>query len=478
MKGVRILINLTVLILLGITSCAPQPATKPILQTGVEPVLASPVIRSVQVLQSDTPKQILLVVQAALSNSCLQLGEATVDRQGQVFHVTLPETQVGGQGCQAGSVNQAQVIPLTNDTLLPGNYIVLVNGMVNSFNVPAPARSNLVSSHPTVVAAAVAPTATPDAVPDLNPSATPDAAPGLNPSATPVASSPAGEAPLPVPTATATNMALATGKDPANCVNKAAFYGVLTIPDGTPFEPGTKFSKTWLVMNAGTCTWGADYRLVFAGGDPLGAPQSIPLPKASPRQVVQVTVDMTAPIAPLNYESDWAFESPDGYIFGLGNPATIPLTAKINVVPRPVGLPSGLDCGALRLKDMEAQVLDQINTTRAQYGLYPLKLVEDISQVALKHSLEMACYNRESHYGLDGNLYNVRLQRDGILFETSNEIIYSGNGGPAGSILWWMNSPIHRPIVLSNKYTEIGIGFVYYDRNPYKQRITVDFIHP
>ncbi len=90
----------------------------------------------------------------------------------------------------------------------------------------------------------------------------------------------------------------------------------------------------------------------------------------------------------------------------------------------------------------------------------------------------MACYDRASHYGVDGMLYNVRLQRDGILFVTSNEIIYSGNGGPKGAVKWWMNSPIHKPIVLSDEYAQVGIGFVYYEGNPYKQRITVNFIRP
>jgi uncharacterized protein YkwD len=280
------------------------------------------------------------------------------------------------------------------------------------------------------------------------------------------------------PTPTATALPLPVGEDKATCVNKAAFYGTLTIPDGTPFQPGSSFKKTWLVMNVGSCTWGAGYNLVFAGGDPLGAPLKIPLPKASPRQVVQVSVDMTAPLAPQTYVSQWAFETAEGFIFGMGNPAVMPLVAKINVVALPMGVPSGLDCGALRLRDMEAQVLEQINAIRAQYGLGPLSLAEEISQVALKHSLEMACYNRDIHAGRDGMLYNVRLQRDGILFATSNEIIYSGNGGPQGSLLWWMGSTIHKPIVLSTQYTQVGIGYVYYEKNPYKQRITVNFIHP
>ncbi len=474
MKGSRAFFYLVIILLLGLAGCLPPPSAQPIPQTGLDAPAAPPEIRSVEVLQSDVPQQILLVVRAVLPNTCVRLGEAAIERQGRQFTVRLPAEKAPGENCMPASLSQDQVIRLPAEPLSPGSYIVLVNGVLSSFRVTEPGGSQAAPAQaeaiqPTIAAAAVAPEAVaPTAAPPAGP------APALSPTASP---SPT-EAPILPPSPVAAPLALGVGQDPANCTNRAALYGTLTVPDGTPFTPGSQFKKTWLVMNTGTCTWGSAYQLVFAGGDPLGAPKKIPMPNARPRQVVQVSVDMTAPTAPQSYESAWAFESPQGYLFGLGNPATTPLAAKISVAAPPVGLPSGLDCGALRQRDMEQQVLEQINNTRAQYGLNPLELVEEISQVALKHSLEMACYDRASHHGLDGMLYNVRLQREGILFETSNEIIYSGNGGPKGSLTWWMNSPIHKPIVLSSKYTKVGIGFVFYDKNPYKQRITVDFILP
>lgn len=445
-----------------------------------------------EVLQSADPQQVLVLVRAALPNTCLRLGEAVVEQQGREFIVNLPGVVdpslagdppgVGDQACQAVKLNQDQVVRLTNEALAPGSYIVLVNGVLGTFRVNALGQTAPVSvvqepAEAVIPAsgggAAAAPTLTP--ADSGNASAEPTSA---TPTAAPTATAAPEEALFPEPTPTIPPLALASGTDPANCANRAALYGTLTIPDGTPFLPETKFKKTWLVMNTGSCTWGPAYQLVFAGGDPLGAQQKIPMPYARPRQVVQVTAEMTAPVAPRSYESRWAIESPQGYVFGLGNPATTALTAKISVVTPPVGLPSALNCGALRQEDMEQQVLAEINDTRAQYGLPALALVADISRVALKHSLEMACFDRTSHHGVDGMLYTVRLQRDGVLYSTSSEIIYAGDGGPAGALDWWMHSALHKSIILSDKYTQVGVGYVFYDGNAYQQRITVNFIKP
>jgi len=50
------------------------------------------------------------------------------------------------------------------------------------------------------------------------------------------------------------------------CYCALRYVADLTIPDGTSLEPGTTFTKTWSVMNAGTCPWRGGYRLVFSRG--------------------------------------------------------------------------------------------------------------------------------------------------------------------------------------------------------------------
>jgi hypothetical protein len=92
----------------------------------------------------------------------------------------------------------------------------------------------------------------------------------------------------------------------------------VTIPDNTEIEPGATFVKTWRLQNAGSCTWTTGYALVFAGGDAMGAPASIPLGgSVSPGQTVDLSVTLTAPAAGGTYRGDWKLRNAAGVSFGL-----------------------------------------------------------------------------------------------------------------------------------------------------------------
>ena len=64
----------------------------------------------------------------------------------------------------------------------------------------------------------------------------------------------------------------------ATYCDQAQFVSDLTAPDGSSFASGAAFTKTWRLMNAGTCTWTTSYNLVWAGGDALGSPAPVKLP--------------------------------------------------------------------------------------------------------------------------------------------------------------------------------------------------------
>src|SRR5512142_1703483 len=76
----------------------------------------------------------------------------------------------------------------------------------------------------------------------------------------------------------------------------AQFVSDLTAPDGSTFATGTPFTKTWRLMNIGTCTWSTSYNLIWVGGDAIGAPASVKLPaEVPPGQMVELSVNVTAP---------------------------------------------------------------------------------------------------------------------------------------------------------------------------------------
>lgn len=101
--------------------------------------------------------------------------------------------------------------------------------------------------------------------------------------------------------------------------NAAITLEDVTVPDGTVFEPGEMFEKTWQVMNTGAATWTTEYAIRFKQGDRMGAPFEVPLPKqVPPGGAVNITVAMVAPQQPGEYTSHWVLRDAQGQPFGVG----------------------------------------------------------------------------------------------------------------------------------------------------------------
>ena len=93
----------------------------------------------------------------------------------------------------------------------------------------------------------------------------------------------------------------------------AEFVTDVTIPDGTGFKPLEPFTKTWRLENGGTCIWTSQYTMVFVRGDILGAPKITSLPgTVASGEMVDLSIDMTAPETPGVYNSYWALQNAAG----------------------------------------------------------------------------------------------------------------------------------------------------------------------
>jgi len=121
-----------------------------------------------------------------------------------------------------------------------------------------------------------------------------------------------------------------SGGSAVSCRDEALFVADVTIPDGTVLAAGEAFEKTWRLQNTGSCTWGPDYSLVFAGGDSMSGPERLPLTQVvKPGETLDVSVQLVAPAAAGVYRSDWQLRSGDGYRFGSGGES--PFYAQIEV---------------------------------------------------------------------------------------------------------------------------------------------------
>lgn len=140
--------------------------------------------------------------------------------------------------------------------------------------------------------------------------------------------------PLPPPAPTLTPFASPPPTiAPVGC-DKAAFVADVTVPDGTLFSPGTTFIKTWRLKNSGTCTWTTAYKLVFYGGEQMGAPTAINIPRnITPGVTVDLTVNMVAPAAgeTATHRGYWILSNAAGKLFGLGTDASKPIWVEVNV---------------------------------------------------------------------------------------------------------------------------------------------------
>jgi hypothetical protein len=119
----------------------------------------------------------------------------------------------------------------------------------------------------------------------------------------------------------------------------------ITIPDDTQLKPGQSFSKTWRLVNSGTCVWNNSYAVVWFSGEDIGVTrEQFFITQVNPGQVIDVTVDMIAPEIAGSYQSNWKLRNQAGNLFGIGPNGGSPFWAKIIVneesTPAPTSLPS------------------------------------------------------------------------------------------------------------------------------------------
>jgi uncharacterized protein YkwD len=289
------------------------------------------------------------------------------------------------------------------------------------------------------------------------------------------------------------------------CIDKAAFYADITIPDNTSFNPGDSFKKIWRIRNEGTCTWNEGYALVFASGEMMSGPLSNPLSVVAPGEIAEISITLQAPSRWGQYTGNWQFQNDKGLRFGVGSgghdyiwvqifvdspaqapasnpPADLPSDSPADqAAQQPVQSSSG--CADQRNDSYEQQVFSLINDARASQGLNPLNMQPQLSNAAYSHSNDMACNDFVDHSGSDASSWYDRVSAQGYAnYNSARENIYVGDpefgGTPQGAFTWWMNSQVHRDNILNPDVVEIGIGYSYNPNSSYGGYYTVVFARP
>jgi hypothetical protein len=147
----------------------------------------------------------------------------------------------------------------------------------------------------------------------------------ISPTTTPLTPTATPQRPTPTPSPTQ------PPPTPAVC-DQAQLIASVSVDDGTVFQAGASFTKTWRLKNTGGCIWTSDYALVYNSGDLLPGAQVVALHgNVNPGQTVDLSVDLTAPDQTGVYSEGWVMRNSSGILFGVGSNGSTPLWVRIQV---------------------------------------------------------------------------------------------------------------------------------------------------
>lgn len=106
---------------------------------------------------------------------------------------------------------------------------------------------------------------------------------------------------------------------------------------------------------------------------------------------------------------------------------------------------------------VKKEVLELINKERAANGVGPLTLNDTLAEAAQVRADE--CAEVYSHTRPDGSSCFTVLDDYGITYSCAGENIAYGYTSAEAVVQGWMDSPPHKKNILSEKYTETGIGY-------------------
>ena len=292
-----------------------------------------------------------------------------------------------------------------------------------------------------------------------------------------------GETSTPAPTPTAF-----VPENAADCVNNAKFVSDVTIPDNSNITAGSAFTKTWRIQNAGTCIWWSGYTLEHYSENALSAPASVPLPVTNPGENADISVDLVAPSVAGTYRGNFVVKNPEGLIMQVDNdsrlwliidvgaaPTAAPTVSGGGVATAATGSGSGSANAACALTTDAARtsaMVTALTAYRAQSSLPALPVNAQLSQAAQAHANDIACNNLFVHTGSDGSTPETRVAAAGYSASGVAENVY-GSFPPLtgqGVISWWATDKTdvrHNENLLTTKYTEIGVGYAFFNNFGY-----------
>jgi uncharacterized protein YkwD len=124
---------------------------------------------------------------------------------------------------------------------------------------------------------------------------------------------------------------------------------------------------------------------------------------------------------------------------------------------------------AVTLNTYEQQLVKAINQKRVKHGLPQVHVHAKLVTAAQSHSADMGQQQYFQHDSPGGETWSARLircgySRSGYSRWRTGENIFKISGiyaaFPQSAVRAWMNSPMHRKVILTRAFRDIGVGAV------------------
>ncbi|MEU0159221.1 sigma-70 family RNA polymerase sigma factor [Streptomyces sp. NPDC006261] len=115
----------------------------------------------------------------------------------------------------------------------------------------------------------------------------------------------------------------------------------------------------------------------------------------------------------------------------------------------------------------EARLVAEVNTLRAHNDCPRLTTDPRLTEVAQRHSEDMAAHDYFGHTDSTGRGMGDRVTDSGYLWTAVGETIATGNADPAAVADQWRRSPGRDDDILNCDFTHVGVGIADSPRGPY-----------
>ena len=171
----------------------------------------------------------------------------------------------------------------------------------------------------------------------------------------------------------------------------------------------------------------------------------------------------------------------------VSTPQTPPVTTSTSTEPQaPILLASTTPPTAsyeeILVAQIEIGIHEKINEERSRAGLTPLTYSAKLASLARAHSADMLAQGYFAHNDAKGCSSSCRITASGYTWSAAGENIYmmSGYAITVDKVVdmvvkGWMESPGHKANILSDAFTEQGIGIAFVGTELYA---TEDFATP